>query len=95
MGAEASYVHFRHLFIRYLGIMKFHFNRQFHGRYNSFNDPHSECYMNTKSTRDRDTHMHIRIKAFNDKTLLITYSMSIENVVNSIKLKVPGSTNVA
>jgi len=53
------------------------------------------CQTPHKETRDRDTHMHIRIKAFNEKTLLITYSMSIENVVNSIKLKVPGSTNVA
>lgn len=52
-------------------------------------------YMNIKLTRERNTHMHIRIKAFNEKSLLITYSVSIENVVNSIKLKVPGFTNVA
>lgn len=47
-----------------------------------------------KLTTERYTYAYTN-KTFNKKGLFITYSVSIENAVNSTKLKAPGSTNVA
>ena len=44
--------------------------------------------------RQRYTYAY-KNKTFNKKGLFITYSVSIENAVNSTKLKAPGFTNVA